>query len=264
LVFIGGLDVFGWVIGGLLVGLGTKLGNGCTSGHGVCGLPRLSPRSFVAVAAFMSTGILVATLRHYEPFFNSTVWPETILNVNVDITAALGLTVAIVLVTGNLYVKRNQPEERIDILVTFAVGVIFGLGLIISGMGRRSKILNFLTLYSGWDPSLAFVMAGAVIPNFFIFKTITAPGKTPAFAPKFEIPSNRKIDAQLVIGGALFGAGWGVSALCPGPALLGAPLYIPHLLVLFLPFVAAGQLIAGKLIQKTTPVQTSETTPLSK
>ena len=71
-VTIADLNIIGWIIGGILVGFGTKMGNGCTSGHGVCGIPRLSKRSIIAVCIFMSTGIGMATFRHYFPFLANT------------------------------------------------------------------------------------------------------------------------------------------------------------------------------------------------
>jgi uncharacterized membrane protein YedE/YeeE len=66
------LDIFGWIFGGILVGVGTRMGNGCTSGHGVCGLPRLAPRSFAATSTFMGLGFFIGTLRYYVPFLQES------------------------------------------------------------------------------------------------------------------------------------------------------------------------------------------------
>jgi uncharacterized membrane protein YedE/YeeE len=91
------LNTYGWVVGGILVGWGTRMGNGCTSGHGVCGLPRLSPRSFAATATFMGFGFLVATTRHYVPFMvNATGFSASIITI-------WRYIFIVVLILGNLF-----------------------------------------------------------------------------------------------------------------------------------------------------------------
>ena len=97
-------------------------------------------------------------------------------------------------------------------------GIIFGLGLTISGMINPTKVLGFLNVFDAWDPSLMFVMIGAILifsPLYFIFKRIPRP----IFAKTFIIPSNKNIDKNLIIGASMFGAGWGLVGLCPGPAI---------------------------------------------
>ncbi len=83
-------------MGGFLVGIGTKLGNGCTSGHGVCGLPRFSIRSFAAVCSFMFTGFVLATFRYYVPFLNGSSWTDSIIDINYDITTTIVLILSII------------------------------------------------------------------------------------------------------------------------------------------------------------------------
>ncbi|WP_298102994.1 DUF6691 family protein [Bradyrhizobium sp.] len=105
------------------------------------------------------------------------------------------------------------------IFASFGCGLIFGLGLLISGMSEPEKVLGFLDLFGAWDATLAFVMAGAVAvgcAGFALARRRHAPLLTPAFA----WPSRRDIDAQLLIGSVLFGIGWGLTGICPGPALL--------------------------------------------
>jgi uncharacterized membrane protein YedE/YeeE len=106
-------------------------------------------------------------------------------------------------------------------LMSYSFGVIFGLGLLISGMCRVSKIRGFLILdMNVWDPTLMFVMMSAVIFNFFTFRKILAMDK-PVYGEKFGVPNpNAKIDARLIVGAAIFGMGWGLSALCPGPGVV--------------------------------------------
>ena len=101
-------------------------------------------------------------------------------------------------------------------ILSYIFGAFFGLGLTLSGMCRISKILGFLTLNDNWDPSLMFVMMSAVTINFFTFKCILSYNK-PKEAEKFGIVKNNVIDAKLIIGSIVFGIGWGLSGLCPGP-----------------------------------------------
>ena len=99
-------------------------------------------------------------------------------------------------------------------------GIIFGLGLTISGMLNPSKVLGFLNIFKDWDPSLMFVMIGAILifsPLHFIFKKKSRP----IFAKFFIFPSKKDIDKNLIIGSSLFGVGWGLVGLCPGPAISG-------------------------------------------
>ena len=103
-------------------------------------------------------------------------------------------------------------------LVSQICGIIFGIGLVISEMINPEKVLGFLNIFRDWDPSLAFVMIGALIistPIFHLFKN----NKKPLFSSSFLIPTNKTIDKKLIIGSILFGAGWGLIGLCPGPAI---------------------------------------------
>jgi len=109
------------------------------------------------------------------------------------------------------------------IVVQFLAGLILGLGLVVSGMSDPAKVLNFLDLGSiasgGWDASLAFVMAGAIGVGFFGFRAVLRRPR-PVFAPRFELPPTRGIDARLLVGPAIFGVGWGLAGFCPGPAFV--------------------------------------------
>ena len=103
-------------------------------------------------------------------------------------------------------------------IVSLFCGIIFGIGLVISEMINPVKVLGFLNLFGEWDPSLAFVMIGALIistPLFHLFKN----KEKPIFSSSFSISENKEIDKRLIIGSILFGAGWGLIGLCPGPAI---------------------------------------------
>src|SRR5210317_5507 len=105
--------------------------------------------------------------------------------------------------------------NRIASLVS---GIVFGLGLTISEMINPAKVLGFLDLFGNWDPSLMFVMIGALVVSSPMFHLIKKREK-PIFAERFNYSNNKVIDNKLVIGSALFGAGWGLGGLCPGPAI---------------------------------------------
>ena len=100
----------------------------------------------------------------------------------------------------------------------FFIGLLFSLGLILSGMVDPDKVLGFLDIFGEWDASLAFVMGGAVIVNFIGYR-IVAQRPHPLFNSQFAIPTRRDIDGNLIIGSSLFGLGWGLVGLCPGPAI---------------------------------------------
>jgi hypothetical protein len=131
------------------------------------------------------------------------------------------------------------------LLSAFGIGLIFGLGIAISGMINPAKVLNFFDLAGTWDPSLAFVMAGAlavVIPGYrLVFRQ-----PAPRFEPSFQLPTARLIDRRLILGSATFGLGWGIAGFCPGGALPALGTGDP-LVLLFIVALTAGLLVARRL-----------------
>lgn len=103
-------------------------------------------------------------------------------------------------------------------LVAWLCGVVFALGLGVSGMTRPEKVLAFLDVGGGWDPSLAFVMVGAIAVHAVLRRVILRRAE-PLLAPAFTVPTRRDIDVPLLLGAAIFGVGWGLAGLCPGPAV---------------------------------------------
>ena len=107
----------------------------------------------------------------------------------------------------------------VDTGVSLTVGLVFGIGLIVSGMANPAKVLGFLDLFGSWDPSLALVMASAVGVGLLGFAL--DPGRTrSALGLPMYLPTKKAIDRRLVIGALVFGAGWGLAGFCPGPALV--------------------------------------------
>lgn len=106
-----------------------------------------------------------------------------------------------------------------NILIALITGLIFGIGLIISGMTNPKKVMDFLDITGQWDPSLAFVMIGAIAVTSIAF-VIAKQRSKPICSTEFQIPSNRTIDKRLVGGSLVFGIGWGIAGICPGPAFV--------------------------------------------
>jgi uncharacterized protein len=122
--------------------------------------------------------------------------------------------------------------------VNVLAGLIFGLGLLISGMANPAKVQNFLDLFGSFDPSLIFVMAGAVAVTFIGYRLVLAREK-PLLAERFYLLAGSIIDGRLIFGAALFGIGWGLSGFCPGPAIVSLPLLAKGTLI-FVPAMLAG------------------------
>jgi len=102
--------------------------------------------------------------------------------------------------------------------MAYLIGLIFGLGISISGMANPAKVLNFFDVTGSWDPSLAFVMGGAVAITFFGYRWVLSRSK-PLFATSFALPTRSDIDLKLISGSLIFGIGWGLAGFCPGGAL---------------------------------------------
>ena len=135
-------------------------------------------------------------------------------------------------------------------IAALLAGLIFGLGLTISEMVNPAKVLAFLDLFGNWDPSLAFVMGGALIVTAIGYRLAWTQEK-PTFAERFQVPGNRQIDTRLAIGAVLFGIGWGLVGLCPGPAISalsfgGAPIFV------FLAAMGAG-MATFEVYDRVTP-----------
>ena len=130
------------------------------------------------------------------------------------------------------------------ILSTLIAGLIFGTGLILSGMANPIKVQNFLDFFGSWDPSLALVMGGAILvtmPGFWLVQK----RKTPFFNNVFHLPTKTDFDFRLLAGATIFGVGWGLGGFCPGPAVTSLSLAAKGTLV-FVPAMLIG-MAAAKL-----------------
>lgn len=122
-------------------------------------------------------------------------------------------------------------------------GLVFGLGLIISGMANPAKVLNFLDVFGTWDPSLAFVMGGAIAVTTLGFALLFRNRQTPFFDSTFRVPTRNDLEPKLLTGAVIFGVGWGLGGFCPGPALTALPVAAIGTLI-FVPFMLVGMWIA--------------------
>ena len=130
----------------------------------------------------------------------------------------------------------------------FAVGVLFGAGLMLSGMTDPGKVIGFLDVSGAWDPSLAFVMGGAICVGVFAF-AFARKRTTTFLGDALRLPESNDIDARLVAGSLVFGIGWGLSGFCPGPALVALGMGVPKaavFVVAMLVGMAAYEIIEGR------------------
>ena len=126
-------------------------------------------------------------------------------------------------------------------LASFVCGLIFGFGLLVSGMTQPVKVLGFLNIFGRWDPTLAFVMAAALVVSGIGYALLRQ-RKRPVLAAQYLWPTRTDIDRRLVVGSVLFGIGWDLVGLCPGPALVNLAGLMPSVMV-FVLAMAAGMII---------------------
>jgi len=261
------------IVGGLITGFGTRMGSGCTSGHGICGLPRWSLRSLIAVCSFMFTGGVTAYLTR-ETALGQSAPVALFTDAHADTVPGSGDTqaAAALLPTGlamgatvlmfsynrwlsGLLGRKEDPAEKApafnfaEHIGAYACGLLFGVGLGISGMCNPDRVINFLNFSNstvGWDPSLMAVMGGGVLFNVITFQLLAKHEFKPMLKEVVhsvssvlkmgQHPANLKIDFPLVAGSALFGVGWGLAGICPGPGIVSlgalrgnASLFVPSL-----------------------------------
>jgi len=145
-------------------------------------------------------------------------------------------------------------------LLTGAIsGILFGSGMIISGMVDPNKVIAFLDIFGEWDPSLAFVMGGALLVFTPIYHCLIKPRKQAINGDAFAYTNNQKVDRKLLLGATIFGAGWGLAGFCPGPVVSsiagGSEVILTFMLSLLVGMVIANQYLAGRF-RFVSPYQT--------
>lgn len=135
-------------------------------------------------------------------------------------------------------------------IVSLLAGLLFGLGLVVSGMVNPAKVLNFLDIAGSWDPTLAFVMGGALLVTVPGFRLVLK-REAPILDGRFHLPERNDIDLPLVIGAVLFGVGWGLGGFCPGPAVTAMVSGFPAVFA-FVAAMLAGSWLAGQVRARIT------------
>lgn len=142
------------------------------------------------------------------------------------------------------------------IFTSLLAGLVFGLGLIVSGMANPAKVLGFLDLTGNWDPSLALVMGGAIGISFFAFLFAQKRSRS-LIGADMRLPAGRDIDRRLVVGGLLFGVGWGIAGFCPGPGLVALGMGEVKALI-FVASMLTG-MIVFEFLERRRPAVTQQT-----
>ena len=335
------VSTFGYLLAGFFVGFGTRLGNGCTSGHGICGMARLSLRSITAVTTFMMTALAVATITapDNQAFAKGTAWLRTNDAAPSLYNASLGVGVTCVVVvlptlvalynlyrhkpktheepmrnTGSCTVLQTQTlkvpsdtnetgvtdleenkesasqtsndnesvaepssssanncaveerqksrDARMKLFSGSLSGLLFALGLAVSGMVQPAKVLGFLNLYlfseDTYDPTLLTVMISGCAVSFVAYQFVDGYALSvnrltrskPVLTSQFSVPCNKSIDWQLLLGAVCFGIGWGTSGLCPGPAMFLAATGTKPVIFYYWPTFIAGSYAATVVKEK--------------
>ncbi|GMM28099.1 hypothetical protein DAMA08_008150 [Martiniozyma asiatica (nom. inval.)] len=236
-----------YLTAGLLVGLGSSAGCGCTSGHMLAGFSRLRWRSFIATCTFFTTGVLTNYLVGNSVAFTCQDLPcyyfdETFSFFRENAITLLGLTFggffwsysALPYISKMLKSFGNSYNRALRVISGISSGVLFGCGLLIAGMANPLKVSGFLSIFdiSKFDPSLAMIPLFCILPNIFLWKRWLPQTKEenelsdekflkkPILAKKFDLNFSDNIDKRFLIGNAIFGIGWGLAGICPGPGIL--------------------------------------------
>jgi uncharacterized membrane protein YedE/YeeE len=142
------------------------------------------------------------------------------------------------------------------LILSYITGLIFGIGISISGMANPAKVLNFFDIAGSWDPSLAFVMGGALIVTFIGYRVVLQ-RPAPMMDSGFHLPTRKDLDLRLIGGSALFGVGWGIAGFCPGGALPALGTGRSEVLI-FVGALVVG-ILAGKLLQNAMTRRSAQT-----
>jgi len=226
------------LLSGLLVGLGTKMSKGCTSGHMLSGLSRLSLRSLAATVAFFITGTATANLTHGDlPAAQTFDWSlgmygkallflQAILFVAISssfwlVPADAEPEAARIPLNGTSAPQLTPFHKSFRYLTSFMCSIEFALALRLSNLVDPLRVISFLLLplHRAFDPSLAFLAIGA-LPLTILLCHCNHGSEKPHIGGEWSIPQDGAIDVKLLVGASIFGVGWGLSGICPGPGLV--------------------------------------------
>mmetsp|Transcript_12460 Transcript_12460/g.12521 ORF Transcript_12460/g.12521 Transcript_12460/m.12521 type:complete len:245 (+) Transcript_12460:336-1070(+) len=197
--------------------MSTNLGGDFIVYQIICGLPRFSKRSILGAAIVILFGAITVSYRHSMPSFENKAMidsqtMDTYMSFIGD--SFSGVYLIYIISFGVHLISKAKKADKIDPLFSFGIGIIFGLGFILSGLCRRTKVIGFLNFGDNWDPTIAYSLAAIVVFNWFgfniIFKNIT----TPLLQGNFNPIIDGRINMSFCFGAALFGVGWGILGFC--------------------------------------------------
>lgn len=231
--FFSDLGVYGFLLSGFLVGLGTRVAGGGLTGHAFCGVPRLAWKSLIATVTFIGVGFLVSTIKRKNGTLADNSMSCVALSLDPRVTANVFMVVSIVVVLLTLLKDRNAAR----VLSSFLVGAILAIGLMVSGLARRTQVINFLTFRDSWNSLLLFAFLAVIGGNGLTFNLFLR-------KHHHEHPHVPHHIFNVIVGSALFGAGLGLCGLTVASALVVSPVYFPEVAVFFLLPAGFGNIVA--------------------
>ncbi|TFK76308.1 hypothetical protein BDN72DRAFT_830863 [Pluteus cervinus] len=214
------------LLSGFLVGLGSKLGDGCTSGHMLAGISRLSPRSIAATVFFFVGGSATAHIFHPNlPPTPPSNWELTNDSKQLLLSQFLPLGLTALFYSFKVSHSEHKHDTIVSPVLRLLTGLTtsfeFALALSLSNLTNPTRVISFLLLpiHKAFDPSLFWLACGAM-PLAYVLYQYFRGDERPKFGGDWCVPTNKTIDTRLLSGALLFGLGWGVSGICPGPGLV--------------------------------------------
>jgi len=247
------------IIAGFLLGFGTKLAKGCSSELGVSGISRLSKLSFISKFFYLVTAIIIANINNFYNFSqNFFLIDQIIYKIFEDNPLSNFLTRDNI--QSFLYINESYFYEHLlkicstliimifvydtfirgknmDFEISLLSGIVFGLGIIISGMNKSRKNLPSLIINSSFDPTLEIIFLTSIIINIIFMNLIIHVFKKPIFNKHFEFPKEERVGSKIIIGSIIFGLAFGLTGICVAPAYVSLPIYIPEIFIYIIFFV---------------------------
>lgn len=239
-LFFTGTGLIQFMISGFLIGLGTRLARGgLTQYNAFYGLPKINRESIIFSVTVFIFGAITATLRSNYPILQGI---NITKKFSEHLDFRLSFAIPLIMLFFNLARHCKSPMTVKEILISFGIGNILAVGMMAAGLARRHQVIDFLSLNAKWNPFLIFVVIGAMLSNMFFFQLFPIRRVSASIGERLSVA----ISPKMLLGCALFGTGLGISGLTPGAGLLVSPVYLPHIVLFFLPFIVVGQMV-GRL-----------------
>jgi len=234
-LFFKGTGLLQFMISGFLTGLGLKLTSGGLGSFSFFGMPKFNSSSLTTLGITFIFAAITATLRstfHILQGINITK------KFNEHLDFRLSIFIPLIMIGFNVLRNYKDTNSVKEIAKSFGLGNLLAAGLMMAGLARRHQMLDFLSFNSHWNPFLLFVLGGGFLGNYLISNFFG--GSAPISGD-----ASTKISLRTLLGCGLFGTGLGISGLIPGAGLLVSAVYLPQIILFFLPFIAIGQFAGG-------------------